>query len=530
MEDIKGKWPKKITVDKRIVRILSGSTYANFPTAIREIINNSYDADAINVSVNIDIKKEIITIQDDGKGMNESDFSFYLRIAGKTRKKDTLFTKANRRIIGQFGVGFLSALPFCEKYLIETSKKGSEEIVHATITSSEYLKDDLTAIDVEEIPILGGIHRVPARLNDHFTRIRLVGFSKLTRSFFRREYAPKNKKNTIYNLNPLDLFRWELCEYLPLDYIGNHPLSNKLNSLFKSSALIPFNVKFNGEKLHRHIHADNIIEISNSEERIGDIVFKYAILTNYDPIDPTEARHLMFRNLNVGVGERTALGLGLQGKVYGKLAHLTGEVNVIEGLNDLISVSRDKFNYSPDYEKLKDFLSQRLSTRANELDTFNRIEKTVLEFEDKTKVSNIDSLKLERVHQEIASLISKGFEVTRVTSLPDQALAKMDRVNKELILSKDFERHTKVIRLLERNYKLNVEKWDYSNSDLPAIRIEKDTTIINEDYPLFQNNHQFDTFLKLHILLLEYYLDGNINRKFYSKINSDLLKIFNAGI
>ena len=49
------KRPKSISVDKRIVKILSGSTYANFPSALREIIVNSYDADAENVYIDIDL-------------------------------------------------------------------------------------------------------------------------------------------------------------------------------------------------------------------------------------------------------------------------------------------------------------------------------------------------------------------------------------------------------------------------------------------------------------------------------------------
>ncbi|MBA3283721.1 MAG: ATP-binding protein [Nitrosopumilus sp.] len=67
-------WPKSISVDKRIVRILSESTYENFPRALKELITNSYDADARNVKVTIDIKNETLIVEDDGKGMNEHDF------------------------------------------------------------------------------------------------------------------------------------------------------------------------------------------------------------------------------------------------------------------------------------------------------------------------------------------------------------------------------------------------------------------------------------------------------------------------
>ena len=116
MKEIEAIWPKNITVDKRIVKILSESTYENFPRALKELVTNSYDADAQNVLISVNLKDETITIEDDGKGMDESDFTFYLRIAGKKREKESNLTPMGRHIIGQFGVGFLSIFPFFKSY------------------------------------------------------------------------------------------------------------------------------------------------------------------------------------------------------------------------------------------------------------------------------------------------------------------------------------------------------------------------------------------------------------------------------
>ncbi len=103
--------PKSIRVDKRIVKLLSGATYENFPKALKELIVNSYDADANKVDVTIDLKRELITIEDNGHGMSELHFDFYLRIAFQSREKEGE-TVSGRKIIGQFGVGFLSVFPF----------------------------------------------------------------------------------------------------------------------------------------------------------------------------------------------------------------------------------------------------------------------------------------------------------------------------------------------------------------------------------------------------------------------------------
>lgn len=100
-------WPKRITVDKRIVGLLSRSTYEKFPKAVREVVSNAYDADATIVDLVINLTDRQITIEDNGIGMTPEEFDFYLRIAGQTRGK-TESVKFGRKRIGQLGVGFLA--------------------------------------------------------------------------------------------------------------------------------------------------------------------------------------------------------------------------------------------------------------------------------------------------------------------------------------------------------------------------------------------------------------------------------------
>src|SRR5258707_10868577 len=105
-------WPKRISVDKRIVKILSESTYENFPTALKEIITNSYDADASLINIKINLNKGIVTIEDNGKGMSVEEFDFFLRIAGVKREREKNTTPSGRYVLGKFGVGFLSIFPY----------------------------------------------------------------------------------------------------------------------------------------------------------------------------------------------------------------------------------------------------------------------------------------------------------------------------------------------------------------------------------------------------------------------------------
>ena len=234
MNEVSRNWPKKITVDKRIITILSGSTYNNFPKALKEIITNSYDADASEVRVSVDVDKETITVEDNGIGMSENDFDFYLRIAGKSRSTRE-YTLAGRKRVGQFGVGFLSVFPFCRTYNIESTKKGSAEVIFASIPNYKFVEENQKiSAEIEEIPIQGGRKNDPSQINRQFTKIKLVGFTRLAKDFFKHAYQVSNRRETILNYSPLKRLEWELCEDLPIEFDSHNELTEKLSEVYDS--------------------------------------------------------------------------------------------------------------------------------------------------------------------------------------------------------------------------------------------------------------------------------------------------------
>ena len=166
-------------VDKNIVSLLSRFTYErSFPYALREVVSNAYDADATTVGIDIDLKKEEVLIIDDGNGMTKDEFDFYLRIAGEKRgKRET--PKFGRKRIGQFGVGFLAILPFCETLQISSTVENSEEVFTASIPASKFFKQGGKTIDVGEITVPGEIRRDPRLKSEHYTQIRLLNITAL---------------------------------------------------------------------------------------------------------------------------------------------------------------------------------------------------------------------------------------------------------------------------------------------------------------------------------------------------------------
>lgn len=518
-------WPKTITVDKRIVRILSASTYDNFPNALKELITNSYDADSSLVEIKIDIKNEVITLTDDGSGMSEADFTLYLRIAGSKREKKPK-APSGRTIIGQFGVGFLSVFPFFKNYLIETKKSGSDEVLRAEIPCDMYFKSN--SLDISEIKVHGGVKYDKSRISSHYTKITLSGFTSLSKAFFFPKRQIKHQRYSVLRKDSLEILVWRLSEDLPLKY-----KDEKFNTLFnRYSQNMPFKVKLNGEELLRRAYGKEILEIHKGNyQEIGKIKFQYFIVTDRGSInDPLEGRYLKIRNLNAGVGDRTAFGLGTDvGGARSRLHWLSGEIHIIEGMNDLITVSRDKFNYDPDYETLKDYFIKRLAFHSNQIEQEEELKKYVGDSQDESKVKNIKLLGKTNIAKKINRLNRGKEEKDYVTKqIAENTNSSNIRSEKKLvpilnIEGNDLEFTEKKLRIDGKTYKVVLQKWDYQKEIFSACKIEKNTLYINESYPLFKKPKHTDIFIKLHVLLLKNLVNGNISKNVFIQMSNDVL-------
>jgi hypothetical protein len=498
MADQENTWPKHITVDRRIVNILSQSTYDNFPKALKELITNSYDADAKKVNITINLKSETIIIEDNGKGMSETDFEFYLRIAGQSRTKTNNTTSSGRKIIGQFGIGFLSIFPFFKNYTIETKKAGSSTVLNATIPLYKYFINSNTIIDIESIEIGGGVRQSSLNPNS-FTKITLKGFNDLTSAFF---YPHKKiDKKLVETYSGTEKLKWILSDDLPIEF-----KDERFNKLFHSDSSV-FEVFVNDEKLYRLVYGSEILETHKKQfNQIGKIKFQYCILTPRKSVTPYAARYLKVRNLNVGIGDsREDFGAG-HGTTRSRIHWLTGEVHVLEGMNDLIKISRDGFNYSQDYESLKNYLNERLQYFSSKLETESEIKKEIRQTGREFRVSNVSLLRKDALPKKIQKLKDQGFEI------------KIDPAE-----FSNFEKH---IVLNKKRYSVLAETWDYKKEFFPACKMKKNIIILNSAYPLFQGKKYTDLFVKLHLMLLSNFNDKRINSTLYTHLTREILKYY----
>lgn len=116
-------------VDPRLAALL-GENYRSTELAIKELIDNAYDADAANVWVSLPtpLTNEPIIIVDDGTGMTENEVrNEYLNIASsRVSRKGERTRLKNRLVKGRKGIGKFAGLMVASLMEIKTRTRGKE--------------------------------------------------------------------------------------------------------------------------------------------------------------------------------------------------------------------------------------------------------------------------------------------------------------------------------------------------------------------------------------------------------------------
>lgn len=133
---------------KKLLDLMINSIYTNKEIFLRELISNANDAidklsyealtnkklkvdkKKLGIKLSIDKEKRLLTISDNGIGMDKNELSENLGTIAKSGSlafKEALDKKDKTNIIGQFGVGFYSSFMVADKVVVESKKAGSNE-------------------------------------------------------------------------------------------------------------------------------------------------------------------------------------------------------------------------------------------------------------------------------------------------------------------------------------------------------------------------------------------------------------------
>jgi len=112
----------RITVDKSHIITIGEKLYTESIELIRELVNNAYDADATEVKITL--TPDIITVEDNGTGMDLDGLKQYFNIGSPEKRLHTKSPKLGRDRIGQFGIGKFATLSACETFQVYTQSQG----------------------------------------------------------------------------------------------------------------------------------------------------------------------------------------------------------------------------------------------------------------------------------------------------------------------------------------------------------------------------------------------------------------------
>ena len=158
----------RFQVDSRLATLLS-QEYSSSERALKELVDNAWDADAEKVSITLPkaMSGDPIVIQDDGTGMTEEELRrHYLSIAADRRSRRGERTSGKNRLVkGRKGIGKFAGLMAAAVMMLETRARG--RLCRITLRL-----DDLSQVeDIEQLNI--GLQSDPCGPELHGTTITL---------------------------------------------------------------------------------------------------------------------------------------------------------------------------------------------------------------------------------------------------------------------------------------------------------------------------------------------------------------------
>jgi hypothetical protein len=156
MNKIKDSDSGNIRVADITLAQLSRGLYRSTATAFKELVANSYDADATKIRIDTNFPEfNFISCVDDGAGMHLKEFVRYFKDQGigsciKHKGNKYKTDKFGRPIIGRIGIGMLAIGQLCNSFKIESHYKDNQGKGHAYIAKIVLL-DKFPFSDKEQV-------------------------------------------------------------------------------------------------------------------------------------------------------------------------------------------------------------------------------------------------------------------------------------------------------------------------------------------------------------------------------------------
>lgn len=378
-------------VSAKVIQSLGSGIYRTPANAIKELISNSFDADASTVNISITRPKDglvgKVIVEDDGDGMNIKDFEYAMtHIGGSVKQLYSNFTTKGRPLIGKIGIGLLAAGHATETFTIESAQEDNKFGFMAEIDLAPFYDQVTMLKGLDELKI-GNVklYEIENKNGHSYTKVMLkkikIPFSRelgyqpgLNFDFntCKSKYPYKEFLDWIdeWNIRRLDELSgynkliWELGLLAPVRYLPGGPVREYgdlpvIKSITKRLEDYNFKVFVDGIEIFKPILFPQESDVEDLPKGIGykiypldinkktasgqTIVAKGYYYHQAKRILPFVLRGFLLRVKNVGIGtyENTFSKVFNESPVI--LHQLTGELYIDQGLDAALNIDRNSF-------------------------------------------------------------------------------------------------------------------------------------------------------------------------------------------
>lgn len=421
----------KINIDLNVLNHLGMGLYSNTPAVLTEIISNAWDADAENVSINLDKNNNTVTIIDDGIGMSEDDIINKFLNVGYARRDagHESSTKKHRQVMGRKGIGKLAMFSLSKRIKVTTHREG--------------FSPKCFEIDVNKLR--EGIRNRKGYVADEHiidgeipfgTKIELFDLDSSinkTENFLRRRIARRFSvigpdKKFLVKLNGKEI------SILDRDYLS------KVQFLWEFGKSIPDRVSACKKLQNRKVIPD-LIEYDGRQCDIRGYIASVKLPSDLKEDDDDISNNAITIMANGRIFEEDALPSFGSAKVF--TSYLVGELEMdfldSNGLPDMATSSRQQLQQNdPRYPVLKAYFDKVLSTIDKDWDVWRR---DVGAKEVKAMSPEVEEWfdSLRKHEQKSATAIFGKINTCRFSGTPeDQEKARKDVIKNTLVAFERF--------------------------------------------------------------------------------------------
>lgn len=396
--------PYPLRVSGKVVKQISTGIYRSPGNSIKELVSNSFDADAIHVYVLTGKPSfDSFRIYDDGDGMSAKEFTGTMQRIGASMKMPGECTRKGRPLIGRIGIGLLAVGHISRKFDVISGKEGETSGFEAKVDMTQMFEVETEARPLEELTAGTVQLRMYSKpVEQHYASIVVKEVTDVWKdqlgSSFQNSYFHysgdnnyeefvkeiQRRKARISKIAGYDQFLWELGLLSPVRYLEQGPVRNAecdtITELKNRMESYNINLFVDDVEIRKPILFP--LESDELEPGSGYGVYPFRIETKTEDANvkaigyiyhqavrilPPELRGVLPRIRSVGVGLpiENRFRLLTESTTPIMTWQVFGEVYVDDGLDAALNIDRSSFfEADPSFVLLREKLEETMKERA----------------------------------------------------------------------------------------------------------------------------------------------------------------------